>query len=142
MMTIVIEEEYIHCSKRGVITAPIYFDFGDFQFPEVGWSDFIVIISGWWLDAIQKLNQGWEREIELCFMDGPMIIKLTLGERDDLLLECVNQRGRVDIIEYKTTITKELIVSKLLSNAKNILKLCRENNWQSADIDTLSKLVK
>lgn len=142
MIDIIIEKEHVYRSKRGAITAPVYFDFGNFKFPEEGWSDFIVVIGCWWLDSISKLIKGWESEIELCFMDGPMLIKLTMSDGNNILLECIDQGGRSDVIEYQKKYTLDSITKALLSNSNSILRICSENNWCSDDIDNLAKLNK
>jgi len=43
----------------GSITGIFYVDFGSTRFPEEGWSDFPVIVTTWWLEALAKLKQNF-----------------------------------------------------------------------------------
>jgi hypothetical protein len=71
----------------------VYFDFGVACFPEERWKDFAVVITTWWLDAVQRLEKGIDQEVELFFMDGPYHIVATRLSGDAVKLRCV-ERGR------------------------------------------------
>ncbi len=42
---IIFDAKSLELSNKGSITGILYFDFGDFQFPGIGWSDFVVVTS-------------------------------------------------------------------------------------------------
>jgi len=55
----------------------VYFDFDGVQFPVAGWNDFVVVVTNWWLAALDWLVRDVVTEIKLCFMDGPYWITAT-----------------------------------------------------------------
>src|SRR5262245_41276912 len=77
-------------STRGTITGSVHVELGPFAFPDRGWSDFIVVIFTWWLEALRKLVSG-ERRIELLFMDGPYAMHITAVEHTTCLVECIEK---------------------------------------------------
>ena len=138
---ITFNKNFIHKSKRGSITAPLFFDYGEYQFPENGWSDFVVVVLSWWIDACSVINKGREEKVELSFMDGPMLLRLFLREEGKVEMHCVDQRGEKEIIEYKTTIDLSKLSQQLISVANEVLNICSQNGWESEDISNLRKEV-
>ena len=78
-------------SGQGSITAPIYFSFEGFYFPENRWSDFVVVVLGWWLQSLAKIENGWETTVEFDFMDGPFLIRSMTVSDDELKLYCIKR---------------------------------------------------
>lgn len=136
---IIFEKKLIYRSKRGAVTAPVYFDWGEYQFPEKGWSDFVVVVLSWWVEAFSRLVCGWETEVEFSFMDGPMLIRLRLAENGMVTMQCVNQRNTQEMIEYRAIISLSELRSQLKSIASQVLRACDENIWESDDIRSLRK---
>jgi len=63
--------------ESGTVTGVIYVDLESGAFPDVGWSDFPVIILGWWAAALVELDVPKKREVLWRFMDGPHSLTLT-----------------------------------------------------------------
>ncbi|MCC5850537.1 MAG: hypothetical protein JJU29_20820 [Verrucomicrobia bacterium] len=63
--------------EGGNVTGRIFLELQDGAFPENGWSDFPVIILGWWTDALLQLMMPETREVQWLFMDGPHSVVLT-----------------------------------------------------------------
>lgn len=63
--------------EGGNVTGVIFLELHDGAFPERGWSDFPVIILGWWADALLQLEVPTRREVQWRFMDGPYGVILT-----------------------------------------------------------------
>ena len=91
-MRIVFDAITLHQSQRGSITGVVCFDFGERrQFPEADWNDFVVVIAGWWITAMEQLGRG-RAKVELRFMDGPYwITAVTQGP--NVQLQCVEDRA-------------------------------------------------
>lgn len=56
--------------ENGNVTGVIYVETASGAFPEAGWSDFPVIILGWWAEALLHLEAPTRREVFWRFMDG------------------------------------------------------------------------
>jgi hypothetical protein len=56
---------------NGNVTGVIYLELESGEFPERGWSDFPVIILGWWTEAFLQLEADNRGEVQWRFMDGP-----------------------------------------------------------------------
>jgi hypothetical protein len=64
--------------KTGNVTGVIFLELQHGPFPEAGWSDFPVIILGWWIEAwLQLETSAKRREVQWRFMDGPYYATLT-----------------------------------------------------------------
>lgn len=135
---LVFDASTIHQSKKGSITSVIYFDFSDYQFPEKGWSDFVVIILTWWLRALKNPKEN----TELCFMDGSMLIRVKVLQNSELLLECINQKYEEENIEYQKYISLSEVKVELLEASKQVIETCRTKSIESDDLDDLIYLAK
>jgi len=62
-------------TKTSPATGKVYFRFGDIDFPDGDWSDFVVRVVGWWLEDVTKLIEEGVGVI-LRFMDGPFAVRL------------------------------------------------------------------
>src|ERR1043166_5263640 len=67
-------------SQNGNVTGVIYVELESGAFPAKGWSDFPVIILGWWTEALLQLEVPARREVKWRFMDGPKALTLTKVE--------------------------------------------------------------
>jgi len=139
-LSIVFDKSDLYRSKRGSITAPIYFDWGDFQFPEPGWSDFVVVVLCWWIQSISKISKGWESEVEFQFMDGPMLIRIYKNEdSQDLEIECVDQRKSQEVIERVAKVPLKYLMNQILITAKEVIKACDDFGWENDDTRLLKR---
>lgn len=67
--------------SNGPTTGAIWIRIAGRDFPEQGWSDFPLVIVGWWLAAVRELEAGaLSRSLE--FMDGSCPLMLTRREGD------------------------------------------------------------
>src|SRR5216683_4800578 len=45
----------LHQSRSGSITGVVYFEFSpEWQFPSLGWNDFVVVLASWWMVALKS----------------------------------------------------------------------------------------
>lgn len=139
--SLVIKTETLERYKSGSITGIIYFDFGDKKFPELGWYDFVVVILGWWLEGVKKILKNFSENEELDFMDGPLHLNLIKRSDEIYLLECIHSRKNEERLEHSQTVDINNLLSTILRGSKDVLKICKEKNWSSNDIDILKELV-
>ncbi|AUX33572.1 MULTISPECIES: hypothetical protein [Sorangium] len=65
-----INPKYAGRSQAGVVWAGLCLDFGDRAFPDPRWSDFVVVVLTWWLNALMILLRGNSQRQEVMFMEG------------------------------------------------------------------------
>jgi len=57
--------------KLRLVSGPIWIKAGAESFPGTGWTDFPVVILGFWLTNIQPVAERRLKKCRLPFMDGP-----------------------------------------------------------------------
>ena len=107
--------------EDGNVTGVIYIELASGAFPERGWSDFPVIVLGWWAEALCQLEVPTRREVLWRFMDGPHRLTLTKVDGD---------------ISSDALALAEL-QSSLLGAAERVVIYCEEHKMFSKDLETL-----
>jgi hypothetical protein len=103
--------------QSGTVTGVIYLEVEGSAFPERGWSDFPVIILGWWADAWLRLQEPTRREVQWGFMDGPYAATLTKAPGARLRASQVH--------------------SSLLEAAERVAAHCEQSRMLSRDLELL-----
>jgi hypothetical protein len=122
-------------STRGSITGNLEARIGPFVFPGPGWSDFVAIVLGWWLEALHTLESG-QQSVELRFMDGPYLMRI--GKESPLLyvLTCVEDRpGRTVVCQCR--VDPAQVLSEIVRTASDVLAACAAKNWAAPALRSL-----
>jgi hypothetical protein len=122
--------------KGGNITGEIWLEVAGFEFPEMHWSDFPVIILDWWLDALFKLWSEKKRRGECLFMDGSYSFEVS-KEEDAFVLRCFSDTHSTKKCEWEGVIDLTELLRQVLSTASVLLKECRGRGWTTADTEVL-----
>jgi hypothetical protein len=110
---IVFDPETLHQSKMGSVTGVVYFEFGPGRrFPCVGWNDFVVVLAGWWMAALEKLVEG-QSEVDFRFMDGPYWITAA-PQGTCRLFQCTEDRRGADL-PYEVMLQMDDLKRELLA---------------------------
>ena len=125
-------------SASGSITGTIYVDL-ERAFPDQGWSDFVVVILGWWLRAIGRLRDGAGSE-ELSFMDGPYKLRVWTSDGQWYAVEGLRNDAKSVVISTGQA-TLEQLAFETHRAASRVIDACSAHCWRSPDIDVLSELV-
>jgi len=121
------------------VTAGVYFDFGsDRQFPSVGWNDFVIVISRWWLAALEALVRE-AAESDLLFMDGPYRIT-AIATGPGVLLRCKEVRTGAEVL-YEVAVGLEDLKREVVTFACQLSNACAQANIQSTELDKLRRLL-
>lgn len=115
------------------ITGEIYFQIGDFFFPEEGWNDFVAIILSWWLHAIRNSKN----DFELLFMDGPLKIKAEKTKENEIFLVFMHGEACV----FRTDCLKDDLEKQLVKAARKTLQKVSQEKWKADEIDALREIV-
>jgi len=123
-------------TKGGATTAFIYWQFGSFCFPGPRWSDFVTVISAWWIDALRSLDKTQT----LRFMDGPYFITATRVGTTDVQIDCHEDREGKGLVEsYRLPLRR--VRDELIGVSKAVVAALRERNWGSRELELLNNLV-
>jgi hypothetical protein len=121
--------------KGGNITGEIWIEVAGFEFPDKHWSDFPVIILGWWLDALFKLWSEKKRRGECLFMDGPYSFEVS-KEGEEFVLRCFDTHTTKER-EWEGKVDLTGLLQQVSDAAATIIKECRNRGWATADTEVL-----
>jgi hypothetical protein len=110
---------------RGPAIAGIWLVTESGAFPAAGWSDFAVVILGWWASALQKSIRSNGLPGRVPFMDDPYAVDVA----GMLHLRLIGRDREVGTGEAALN----PFVSALISQSRKLLHTCRSREWWSAD---------
>lgn len=123
----------------------IFIKYGDLSFPDEKWSDFVIVLLNWWLQAIMDgMNtNNYPTNFQLLFMDGPFFVIGQLLSSKDVLLS-FRRRGYPDedIIIKEVIGPSEELIDSLFTSANQALRICHEMNYIDSEVNKLSQLLK
>lgn len=122
--------------KGGNITGEIWLEVAGFEFPGRHWSDFPVIILGWWLDALFALWSGRRSRGECLFMDGSYSFEVS-KEGDSFVLRCFGDTHSAKEREWGGVIDLPGLLRQTLDAASTITEECRRRGWATSDTEAL-----
>jgi hypothetical protein len=129
----------LHQSAHGSITANLEARIGEFVFPGPGWSDFVAIVLGWWLEALRTLIRG-EPSAELRFMDGPYLMYLTREGLTGCTLQCCEDREERTVM-FQTQVNPLQLLSEAERTATDVINACAGKKWKAAPLRSLDALL-
>lgn len=138
--SIKIDEASLLRNKRGLVTGRIYIVAGDIVFPHQEWDDFIVVILGWWIEAIQTLHNGETESAYLRFMDGPYHIQITANDKKAINMEFIDTHDDKGLVGT-SPISIEELYGAVQEAASEIAAIAKRNKWEDSDMAQLQKLV-
>lgn len=122
------------------ITGEIWLQNDEFSFPAEKWSDFPVVILGWWLANLQPLIAGLEKEAECSFMDGPFFFNVIVETDSDWRLQCIEGGFKKNVIQFELNVAPKQFLNEILSAARVVLDTCEKLSHESRDTRTLRDL--
>src|SRR5262249_8874882 len=120
---------------------PIWMEIDSLNFPSAEWSDFPIVILGWWMDQSLSLHTGKTSEAILRFMDGPYELIMTRVHEDywaamPLVRGLSVQQGATYVLRGSQ------VISELQRASHEILSACRALQRWTKDCEILEKLVQ
>jgi hypothetical protein len=137
-ITIVTDTDSIQRRKSGVVVGCLYLTDGQFCFPHESWTDFPVVVLGWWLEALTKSQLQRSAEA-LSFMDGPYEFDLVKTGKEFGIKFC--RRGatyREMISQFQPVDVRSLLESAIMA-ARDHIYAVRANSWNDEDTQRLSE---
>lgn len=121
-------------------TGPLAVRFGSTWFPEKSWTDFPIVVIGWWLDACESLKSG--NDAVFHFMDGPFQFNARQVGNGRIALESVERHGDDSSRIAQTTVPASLVIQTIVSAAREILAACKRKKWSDSDILQLQAMLE
>jgi hypothetical protein len=145
-VTVVVEPSAFERANSGNILGPIRLhrevtDGALAEFPEHGWTDFVVVILGWWLGGLRDLGQGAE-QVSFMFMDGPLAFRVTAEDPETYRIQCLERRVGGEAEQGNWTSPKAHFEASVLGAGVATLAECDRRGWRSRDIDTLRNAIR
>lgn len=131
-----IAEESFGKTTRGLVVGVIYFDFGQYEFPEKNWSDAVAVVLEWWISALSNFLNGSASSVELRFMEGDFRISCRRTIDGEFVLECI---GGGEKIEFGCAPVEVLISA--LEAAVRVQMMCEKLGWESDDTEKLQHAI-
>ncbi len=118
----------------GPAIAGVWLAVGASAFPSLGWTDFIVVILGWWADALTQILRDKTSHAKVHFMDGPVMVELSMAESDRLsfkMFDCSTERH---VVAVGDALLKRLL-AEVTERSRLVLEECESRKWWSTDAD-------
>jgi hypothetical protein len=125
-------------SASRLITGVVFFAFSGVSFPCERWNDFVVVVVSWWLEALEKLEHGVDREVVLRFMDGPYWITATRQDGGTVLLQCTEDRRDAGLV-HEQRVDLHTLTELVRRVAGRVASACARSGFESTDVDTLRR---
>ena len=115
------------------VTGVVFVRCGKITFPEDSWSDFPVVILGWWHRAAVSLVTGSARE-KFMFMDGPYSFRVSTNSEETWTIQFMRDKS---VIGEARVLANDFLRA-VLSAGNTIVRACMDRGWTSSDIRGLS----
>jgi hypothetical protein len=123
-------------SSRGSVTGPLFLRVQDACFPEESWSDFPVVVLGWWIAAVTRLISGASEVEEFDFMDGPHLLVVRRRSEGALHLACCTEQGTRRVV-YEAVLPAAALQKEVLDAARLVADSCEQRGWLGPDLTAL-----
>lgn len=137
MIEIVVEPASLRRSEMGSVTGPVFLRGPTEDFPETGWSDFPVVILGWWIEGLTEVVAGRELSFQGMFMDGPFafVVQCEAGDSARIAWGKTGEEASIGIVDV------EALLGSAIAAGRSVAAACRAQRWTSRDLDNLERAI-
>lgn len=128
--------ESLKTRPNGSATGRIWLEFGGHAFPSSRWDDFVVVVLGWWVEAILRVIQKND-SVVVNFMDGPYSVEIYRDAFNTLFFNALNS-SNFNGGPYVGSADLNSFAADLIFQSQKILTACRQQNWWSNDAEMLN----
>jgi len=137
---LVLDARTLKLGVAGPATASFFLQVGSANLPMVGWNDFVVVVLGWWTEALLRLLNGQSSREEVRFMDGPYSVLLQSHSDEVLRLRFLSRANGPKETDFGEVAITPLVES-IVKGAEEILAGVRALGAWSSDEETLETAV-
>jgi hypothetical protein len=134
---LVVDAENVEFRQGGPAIGGVWLVTEGDAFPQVGWSDFVVVLLCWWAGALLKVIHNEDMQTRVPFMDGPYAVDV--ARSFGMLKFRMIARDRE--VSTGEAAVKPFVV-ELASQSHRVLDTCRSKEWWSTDADALESLLE
>ena len=101
-------------------------------FPDPRWSDFLVPVLSWWVDALILLLDGESTSEEVRFLEGPHAVEIAALRTDAWRVSAVDA-GLTRRVRLTSTIEPRPLLASVIAAADTVLAICRARGWEDRE---------
>lgn len=118
-------------TPKGSIVGRVWFVLDGYAFPERAWSDLIVVILGWWIEELLRVQAADETSMTLLFMDGPYSVRLRAPPEGDVWsVSLLRDRAPADKKRDATgSVQRAEFATAVVTVARQVIDACRHKGW-------------
>jgi hypothetical protein len=117
------------------ISGNIYWQFGEYFFPEEHWYDYVSTLLSWWSEAFREILRGSDFKKELMFMDGPQLMFVESYDSSSFHITC-HQREKY-LVTYSFIVNKKKLIRSFVLKMTRLLAWCKQYNLSCDDMRTI-----
>jgi hypothetical protein len=133
MLDVIVDTASLDRSTLGGVTGRVFLRGATGDFPEGGWSDFPVVVLGWWIEGLTAVVARREHSFRGMFMDGPLAFVIQRGGR--IAWGKVGQEVSIGIVDVLTFLRSAVAAGRTVAAA------CRARRWSSPDLQSLERAI-
>jgi hypothetical protein len=126
---------HIGSSATLAITGVLAVRIGADWFPEERWSDFAVIVLGWWCRQGAALRSGGPGRFD--FMDGPQLFTVRPRPSGFAELEYGTRGSEGLVLGGTAEVAVDDVVDAVGAAARSLLTACDTNGWRTRAVEEL-----
>lgn len=134
--TIHVGTERLGQTAAGLVYGGLHIQLDERRFPDLGWTDFVVVVLAWWCRALARVLEGEQSPVEVRFMEGPYLVMIGPMSGQTLRLELV-EAGKNRRVLCEADVLSDPLVKSVLASAESTIAECRKRDWWSKDADEL-----
>jgi hypothetical protein len=137
MVDIIVVPSSLNRLATGNVTGQVFLRGAAGDFPETGWSDFPVVILGWWIAGLADVVARREPSYQGLFMDGPFafVVERGSGAAGRLAWGTHGEETTQGIINLDTFLRSAVAAGRLLA------EVCHGRQWNNRDLENLERAI-
>ena len=136
---VIFDTDTLARSRSGAITGILCLKLGALSFPDGDWSDFPIVVLGWWLEALGNLRTG--RSVDLRFMDGPFFVRLTQQGYASCKVECYEDKETARVIVEEPVALRQ-VLEGVTRASRAVAEYSASAGWSGDDLERLETLLR
>jgi hypothetical protein len=139
-MNVIVEPRTLTKAPSGSLIGTIWLhseQHPEIDFPEARWTDFAVVILGWWLTEVEAMLRGASDEAHCSFMDGPF--EFRIDKVGEIRLLRRGASGTSDVA--KRQISLHAFWQQLNVAASHVISECDRRGFSTDDVTGLRRFV-